>query len=214
MKRVLITCGPTREAIDPIRYLSNHSTGVMGFELAKVFKDKKYKVTLLHGPICPPELKGIRMISFESALDLKKLMHEHIANHDVLVMAAAVSDYRPVHVSHQKLKKSGKAPVLKLRKNPDLLRSVAKDKKNKIYVGFCVESEKVIQHAKQKLKSKKLDFIVAQKASLKKTPFGKTSPDAWILDDQGQTVLHSKISKARLAAYIEREVRKRMAIRG
>ncbi|MCA9396179.1 MAG: phosphopantothenoylcysteine decarboxylase [Candidatus Omnitrophica bacterium] len=206
--QVLITCGPTREAIDPVRYLSNHSTGIMGFEIAKAFRKKGYSVTLLHGPVHVPALPQIRKIPFESALDLQKLLKKHIVSADILVMAAAVSDYRPVQVSHKKLKKTHGTPALKLKKNPDLLKGLKSSKKKKIFVGFCVESENVIRHAKSKLTSKSLDLIIAQKAAIKKTPFGNVKPDVWIVNRDLSVEHCRKISKHRLAIKLETIVTK------
>lgn len=205
--RVLITCGPTREAIDPVRYLSNHSTGIMGFEMAKVFRNKGYSVTLLHGPVHVPPLPRIQKFPFESALDLQRLLRKHIGSADILVMAAAVSDYRPVQVSHKKLKKKHGTPALKLKKNPDLLKGLKRFKKKKMFIGFCVESEHVVDHAKSKLTSKSLDLILAQKAAIKKTPFGNVKPDVWIVNRDLNVEHCQKISKHRLALKVESLVR-------
>lgn len=206
--RILITCGPTREAIDPVRYLSNHSTGIMGFEMAKSFTKKGHQVTMLHGPVKPPALPGVKKIPFETALELKKLLNQHIDGNQVLIMAAAVSDYRPVKVSHKKLKKAEGTPRLMLKKNPDLLKGLKNKKKNKFFIGFCVESEKVVENAKQKLISKALDIIVAQKASLKETPFGQVSPEVWIVESSLRVTHHNKISKSALANKLEGMVRR------
>lgn len=202
-KTILITAGPTIEFIDPIRYLSNYSTGRMGFELAKVAKKRNYKVILISGPTPLPIPKGVRFISIKTALDMRKEVFKFFKYTDCVVMAAAVSDFRPASFSEKKIKKlSKKTFSLKLKRNPDILASLGKKKDGRILVGYSLEAERPIENAKKKLKLKNLDIIVVNRIGKRLNPFGLGAKDIAIIDRKGNIQKLSGVSKAKIASYL------------
>jgi phosphopantothenoylcysteine decarboxylase / phosphopantothenate---cysteine ligase len=161
-QRWLITAGPTFEAIDPVRGITNHSSGKMGFAIARAAHEAGAKVTLVAGPVHLPTPRGVARIDIESALQLQAAVLPQAAAHEVFVATAAVADWRPAQLSQHKLKKDGKkvAPTFELTENPDILAAVAALPAPPYCVGFAAESEKLEQHARDKLLRKKLPLIV------------------------------------------------------
>lgn len=159
--RVLVTAGPTREAIDPVRFISNRSSGRMGYAVASAFVARKHRVCLVSGPVCLPPVKGAKLIKVTTALEMLKAVRRNIAWCDVLVMAAAVADWRPARPSARKMKKSAGRPALKLEPTDDILQSVKRLKGKRIFVGFAAETENTVKEAAGKLERKGLDLIVA-----------------------------------------------------
>ncbi|MEE9397358.1 MAG: bifunctional phosphopantothenoylcysteine decarboxylase/phosphopantothenate--cysteine ligase CoaBC [Methylococcales bacterium] len=157
---VLVTAGPTREALDPVRYFSNRSSGKMGYAIAVAAKNAGASVTLVSGPVSllPPD--GIRVIAVESAHDMFNAVMEEISNYQIFVGTAAVSDYKPSVVASEKIKKDQDQLLLTLDKNPDILASVAK-KEGIFTVGFAAETHHLERYAKAKLRDKQLDMIAA-----------------------------------------------------
>lgn len=161
-KVVMVTAGPTQEFIDPVRYITNRSSGKMGYAIAEAARDRGAKVILITGPTHIQSPAGVETISVKSALDMYNAVLDNFEKADVIIKAAAVADYRPDRVSEQKIKKSGEYLELRLVKNPDILYELGKLKKeNQILVGFAAESQDLINYAKEKLGKKNLDFIVA-----------------------------------------------------
>jgi phosphopantothenoylcysteine decarboxylase / phosphopantothenate---cysteine ligase len=158
---VLITAGPTRERLDPVRYLTNRSSGKMGFAVASAAREAGAHVTLVTGPVQLPTPAGVTRIDVESARDMYAAVHRHVADADVFIGAAAVADYQPVTVAKQKIKKQGGTVKLDLEAAPDILRSVAEMAKRPFVVGFAAETNDVEDNARSKLKRKKLDMIAA-----------------------------------------------------
>ena len=158
---LLITAGPTRERIDPVRYLTNRSSGKMGFAIAAAAREAGAHVTLVTGPVQLPTPAGVTRINVESAREMYAAVHRHIADADVLIAAAAVADYQPVKVAKQKIKKDGGAIKLDLEPAPDIVKSVADMAKRPLVVGFAAETNDVEQNARAKLKRKNLDMIAA-----------------------------------------------------
>ncbi len=158
---VLITAGPTRERLDPVRYLTNRSSGKMGFAVAAAAREAGAHVTLVTGPVNLDTPAGITRIDVESARDMHAAVHRHVAAADVFIAAAAVADFQPVTVSKQKIKKQGVAVQLALEPAPDIVKSVAEMAKRPFVVGFAAETNDVEAHARSKLKRKKLDMIAA-----------------------------------------------------
>jgi len=190
--RFLIVSGPTREPLDPVRYLSNYSTGVMGRCLAEAAKKRRHKVDWVS---CPEDA--------ETALDLLKELERRLPKNDVLIMSAAVCDARPVSVAAGKIKKE-KLSSIHLVKNPDILATLAKrKKKGQIFIGFALESQNVVRNGLEKLQRKGLELIVVQEVKKNKTPFGDKKIDAWLVDACCATPL-KKISKPRLAEILVR----------
>jgi phosphopantothenoylcysteine decarboxylase/phosphopantothenate--cysteine ligase len=162
---VLVTAGPTREALDPVRYLSNPSTGRMGFALAEAARDRGATVTLIAGPTEVPPPTGVRVVRVVTARDLESAVNEHLDGARVVVMAAAVADQRPAEVSPRKVKKKDGEETLRLVRTPDVLAGLgtrfAGAKERPLLVGFAAETHDLEQHARDKLARKHLDLIVA-----------------------------------------------------
>lgn len=169
--RITITAGPTREAIDPVRYISNHSSGKMGYALAAAAQQLGAEVTLISGPVTLPSPPGVNVIHVESAEQM--LAAAQAQTMDVFVSCAAVADYRPAEVSQQKIKKEqkGNDTQLTLVKNPDILKTIATQPQPPFCIGFAAETEKVRQHALDKLQRKQLKLIVANDVSDKQIGF-------------------------------------------
>jgi phosphopantothenoylcysteine decarboxylase/phosphopantothenate--cysteine ligase len=159
---VMITAGPTRECIDPVRYLTNRSSGKMGFAVAAAAHEAGARVTLVAGPVQLATPTGsITRIDVQSARDMHAAVHRHIASTDIFIAAAAVADFQPATVAKEKIKKDGKPVTLQLEPAPDIIKSVADLTKRPFVVGFAAETNDVEQNARLKLKRKKLDMIAA-----------------------------------------------------
>lgn len=184
--RILITAGPTREMLDPVRFISNVSTGHMGYSLAHVAAMKGHKVTMISGPTpLHPPLKVV-FYSIVSAEELKCACERLFEECDVLVMVAAVCDFTAEKSQSHKIKRV-KIKSLRLRQTPDIVAGLAKKKKNRIVIGFCLETQDWLNNAKQKIKRKSLDGIVANYYSGAHIPFGDRKINTAFLDDQGTT---------------------------
>jgi phosphopantothenoylcysteine decarboxylase/phosphopantothenate--cysteine ligase len=164
-KKVLITAGPTREPLDPVRYITNRSSGKMGYEIAKAFVERGARVVLVSGPTHIDIPKGVTFIPVETAADMYNAVMMHLEEADIIVGAAAVADYRPKEAKKEKIKKDEETMVIELVKNPDIMYEVGQKKGNKISVGFAAETENLIDYAKKKLKEKNMDLIVANDVS-------------------------------------------------
>jgi len=158
-KKILVTAGPTREWIDPVRYITNPSTGTMGYVLAETAALRGAEVTLISGPSSLEVFSGIRLIRVNTAQEMAEAVHQEWPEHQVLIMAAAVSDYRPAKTSSKKIKKQDSRWQLNLEKTEDILISLASKKKQGLRVGFALETENGLNNAIQKLKNKQLDLI-------------------------------------------------------
>lgn len=165
-KKILITSGRTKENIDPIRYLSNNSSGKMGYCLAQAAIDLGAEVTLISGPTNLEIPKGLKnFISVESALEMYKKVDEYFGDTDIFIACAAVADYRPKEYKKEKIKKSDSDLILELVRNPDILFEMGKKKDNQLLVGFAAETNDIKENALKKLEKKNLDIIVANNAS-------------------------------------------------
>src|SRR5712672_1338859 len=158
---ILITAGPTRERLDPVRYLTNRSSGKMGFAVAAAAREAGAHVTMVSGPVQLATPAGITRINVESAREMYAAVHRHIAEADVFIAAAAVADFQPVTVAKHKIKKQGVSVKLDLEPAPDIVKSVADMAKRPYVVGFAAETNDVEENARIKLKRKKLDMIAA-----------------------------------------------------
>ncbi len=159
---ILITAGPTREKIDPVRFISNRSTGKMGYAIARCGIALGHKVTLISGPtaLTPPD--GVEFVPVESAAEMADAVHRLAPNADMLIMSAAVADYRPAHPVDSKMKKQSGPLFLELERTEDILAAVGKNKRSdQLLVGFAAETEDLEAHALDKLKRKNLNWIVA-----------------------------------------------------
>ena len=160
-RKVVITAGPTREAIDPVRYITNRSSGKMGYAIASAAAAEGANVVLVSGPVNLPVPPGIEVIPVETAEEMYDATHEAVSGADVFIAAAAVADYRPADISGQKIKKNDEKMSLQLTRCPDILASVAALESAPFTVGFAAETENVTGYARGKLEKKKLDMIVA-----------------------------------------------------
>ncbi len=160
-RRVLVSAGPTREPIDPVRYLSNRSSGRMGFALAAAARRRGAEVTLVSGPASIAAPRVERLIAVETAAEMTEAVLAEAASSDVVLMVAAVADYRPGAVAEQKIKKTGASLTVELEKTDDVLVRLAELPGRRVVVGFAAETESVESHALDKLRRKRLDFIVA-----------------------------------------------------
>ncbi len=159
--RIMVTAGPTREEIDPVRYISNYSSGKMGFAIATVAQRRGAQVTLISGPSSLTVPAGVRSIAVTSATEMHTAVFDQLDGIDVVIKAAAVADYRPVSPATQKMKKTADDLTLTLEKNRDILFDLGQQKGERVLVGFAAETEKLLAHATDKLKRKNLDLIVA-----------------------------------------------------
>lgn len=170
-ERVLITAGPTQEAVDPVRYLSNRSSGKMGYSVVEAALARGAAVTLITGPVSIDPPKGVRTISVRSAAEMYEEVNNNLDDATIVVMAAAVADYRPSNKQRQKIKKNGDAIVLKLEPTDDILAAVGGTKGSRIVIGFAAETENLIENAKKKLNEKGADLIVANDVSASDSGF-------------------------------------------
>ena len=172
-KKILITAGPTYEAIDPVRFIGNHSSGKMGFDIANEAANKGAEVILISGPTyLNVQNSSIKLTRVTSAQDMYEACHEYYKEIDVAIAAAAVADYRPKNVANQKIKKNEATFSIELEKTKDILASLGEQKKNQFLIGFALETENEIEHAKQKIQKKNLDLIVLNSLNDKGAGFG------------------------------------------
>jgi len=182
-KKILVTAGPTYEAIDPVRFIGNHSTGKMGFDIANAAAMEGAEVILITGPThLKAGEESIKVIRVESAQEMYDACHEYFGNADAVVAAAAVADYRPRTVAAQKIKKNEGSMSLELEKTKDILASLGEKKKSQYLVGFALETENEIEHAKQKIRKKNLDLIVLNSLNDKGAGFGKPTNKVTFID--------------------------------
>jgi len=160
-KKVVITAGPTREYIDPVRFISNPSSGKMGYALAKMAVAAGAEVVLISGKTCLKAPYGLKFIEIETVEDMRRAVFENIDGTDIFISAAAVGDFTPVQKAKEKIKKSDNEFILRLKRTPDILAEVSASKKVKTVVGFAAETENIVENAREKLLRKNLDFIVA-----------------------------------------------------
>ena len=208
-KRILVTAGGTIEAIDPVRYIGNRSSGRMGYEIAKCAMNSGAEVVLVSGKseVEPPD--GLKaFIKVESALQMRDEVLKHFETVDCVIMSAAVADYRVKNPSAQKIKKSDEILTLELVKNPDILKELGTLKKSQVLVGFAAETQNILEYANKKLVEKNLDFIVANDVTAEGAGFGVSTNIASIIWRNGTVESFSKMSKADLAEKIIERVEK------
>jgi len=168
-KKILITAGPTYEDIDPVRFIGNRSSGKMGYQLAKAAFLRGASVTLISGPSNEVIYPEVKLIKTRSAIEMEKAVKNELKNNDILIMSAAVADYRPAQKLNQKIKKNGKLSEIKVIKNPDILSSIRKNGKK--IIGFALETDNAEKNAEKKLKEKNLDMIVLNSLKDKSSGF-------------------------------------------
>ncbi len=209
LPKVLITAGPTREYLDPTRFLSNPSSGKMGWLLAQEAKTQGCKVKLIHGPLAF-KTTGITSIPVISAIEMFEAVKKNFKDYDVLIMSAAVSDYRPKNLNHQKTKKTNsKNKILRLISNPDILKWAGEHKKNKILVGFAAETEKIIQNAQKKLVQKNLDMIVANEVGSSQAGFESEYIKFSLLEQNAKIEAIKRWKKNKLSQFLIQRIIKK-----
>lgn len=201
-KRVLITAGPTQEALDPVRYLTNHSSGKMGYSLAQAALDMGAEVTLISGPVQLTAPKGVRFYPVTTAKEMFDAVCAHCDTADFIIKAAAVGDYRPLYVSEQKIKKDGERLHVEFVKNPDILAYLGEHKRpHQIICGFAMETQNLLENAQAKLENKHCDMIVANDLHTEGAGFQSDTNIATILDRSSRTPC-PKMSKYALGVTI------------
>ncbi|MGF9908494.1 bifunctional phosphopantothenoylcysteine decarboxylase/phosphopantothenate--cysteine ligase CoaBC [Brevibacillus porteri] len=198
-KHVLITAGPTREKIDPVRYITNHASGKMGYAIAEAARDRGAKVTLISGPTSLARPDGVEFIAVESVQEMFDAVMEQLPHCDIVVKSAAVSDYRPKHVAEHKMKKGDGPLDLALEKAPDILKTIGERKTKQFVVGFAAETQNVLQHAQSKLERKNLDMIVANNVLLEGAGMGSDTNIVTLLTRGGEQLALDKLSKRAVA---------------
>ena len=195
-KHIVVTAGGTQEPIDPVRYISNRSSGKMGYALAEAARDRGAKVTLVTAPTSLGEPVGVNLVKVNTAQEMQQAVQNVTTQADALVMAAAVADYRPTKTAKDKIKKGEMGLTLELEPTPDILSSV---KGNFIKVGFAAESSNLMENAKQKLKQKGLDLIVANDITASDSGFGTDTNRVTTIDREGKVDSLPLMSKREVA---------------
>jgi len=199
--KILVTAGPTVEPLDPVRFISNRSSGKTGFEIARAALRRGADVTLVSGPSCLKPPAGVNLIAVESAVDMEKAVLKHLRGKTALVMAAAVADFRP---SKKDISKQMKSEVkeVKLRKSPDILRKAGIRKGRRFHIGFAAETGKNISNAKKKLQEKNLDLIVLNDVLEKGAGFFSDTNIVTLIDSSGKVKEYPKMMKIDVANII------------
>jgi len=201
-KKVLITAGRTEEPLDPVRFITNHSTGKMGFALAEAAILNGAEVTLISGPTQLEPFEGVRYFQIKTSDQMAELVEQEYDSHDIILMAAAVSDIKPKISMPQKIKKDKTDFRLELVKTKDILKELGRKKKNKILIGFAVETENEIENAEKKLRTKNLDFIVLNNPTEPGAAFGHDTNRVTIIDAGGGEERLPLMSKFKVAEHI------------
>jgi phosphopantothenoylcysteine decarboxylase/phosphopantothenate--cysteine ligase len=207
-KTIIITAGPTREKIDPVRFFSNHSSGKMGYAIAEQAKELGASVILISGPtsLAPPA--GVTFVPVESAEEMYHEVMNHFDKADIVIKSAAVSDYRPKQTFDQKMKKKDGSLVIELERTEDILKRLGEKKGTKLLVGFAAETENVEQYALHKLNEKNLDLIVANNVNEPGAGFQKDTNIVTIFHRNGEKKAYPLMSKKEVADAILREIEK------
>lgn len=212
-KSIIVTAGPTIESIDPMRYITNRSTGKMGYSIAKEAIERGADVTLITGPtnLTPPQnLK--KLVKIESAKDMYEAVLANLDENDVVIKSAAVADYKPKNYSNKKIKKSDDDLVIELDRNKDIAQEIGKIKNNKILVGFAAETNDLIENASLKIKKKNLDFIVANDLTKEGAGFGVDTNIVKIIDKEGNITEYPKMKKEEVANIILDKIKELLSV--
>ncbi len=199
-KKILVTAGPTYEAIDPVRYISNHSSGKMGFEIAKKASDLGAEVFLISGPSNQKiSTRSINLINVVSSKDMHEEVIKYYSEADIVIMAAAVSDFKPKDFSNKKIKKDNIQPKIELKKTKDILLELGRLKKNQFLVGFALENENEIENSLKKLKNKNLDLIILNSLNDKGAGFGTETNKITIINSKEEKTDYDLKDKSEVA---------------
>lgn len=199
---VLVSAGPTREPIDAVRFISNPSTGKMGYAVAQAARNHGARVILVSGPVHLTPPPGVTFVAVSSAAEMREAVMEHAHQCDVVIMAAAVSDFRPVAVSDRKMKKESAPTTLQLERTDDILMQLAALPGKRLLIGFAAETDEVIENARKKLKTKNLDLIVANDLTRNGAGFGADTNAVTMLDRSGTATELPVMPKSEIAEQI------------
>jgi phosphopantothenoylcysteine decarboxylase/phosphopantothenate--cysteine ligase len=211
--KILVTAGPTREAIDPVRYISNRSSGRMGYAVARAAAERGHEVVLVSGPVAIPAPEGVRLVPVVSAEDMRAAVQARLEACDALVMCAAVADWRPASVNPVKIKKMGTTPVLRLVKTPDILAGASAHKGERIFVGFAAETGGDFEaEAARKRRKKHCDLVVVNDVTAPGAGFDVETNQVSLVSESGveRLPLMSKLDVGRrIIAWIEERLASR-----
>jgi phosphopantothenoylcysteine decarboxylase / phosphopantothenate---cysteine ligase len=197
--KILVTAGPTREPIDPVRYLSNRSSGKMGYAIAEAALESGEEVTLISGPVSLPAPEGARIIRVVTSDQMHQAVHQHLDGCDVLIMCAAVADYKPVKASPHKIKKGAAALILELIPTRDILASVAAQERDFLVVGFAAETNDLQENARKKLLEKNCDIVVGNDVSSSEIGMDSDENEVTIFFRNGEMVRIPRSTKRNVA---------------
>lgn len=201
-KKVVVSAGPTIEPLDPVRFMTNHSSGKMGYEIAKQARDMGAEVVLVSGPTNLSSPDGVTLVSVQTTREMYSAIEQEFNSCDVLIKAAAPLDYRPTVVEDQKIKKGDGDLTITFTRNPDIVAHFGKIKDQQILVGFAAETENLIQNAQKKIESKNLDFIVANYVGGDDSGFKSDSNKATLIYKNGETKDIPRMTKMELSRVI------------
>lgn len=199
---VLITAGPTQEPLDPVRFISNRSSGKMGYALAQAAAARGARVILVSGPVQLPEPYGVPVIRVKTAVEMRNAVMEHLAQATIVIKSAAVADYHLAHVPQQKVKKTATRMSLDLEPTPDILAEVGHHKGDRLLIGFAAETEKLIDSARQKLTSKNCDMVVANLVNQADTGFEADLNEVVLVLRNGESIPLARAPKREIAERI------------
>ncbi len=194
-ERVLVTAGPTEEPLDPVRFITNRSSGKMGYAIARAAHQRGAKVTLVSGPTKLPAPEADQIIYVRTALEMYRAVMEHYEKATVIIKAAAVADYRPKAEAREKIKKDRGIPGIELTRNPDIIAAIGAKKRKGILVGFAMETQDLLANARQKLLKKNMDMIVANSLREEGAGFETDTNIITIIDRNGKTIVLEKMTK-------------------
>jgi phosphopantothenoylcysteine decarboxylase/phosphopantothenate--cysteine ligase len=199
---VLITAGPTQEPLDPVRFISNRSSGKMGYALAQSAAERGARAILVSGPVQIPVPHGVQVIHVKTAAEMRNAVMENLAGASIVVKAAAVADYHLAHVPQHKVKKTAMRMSLELEPTPDILAEVGQKKGDRLLIGFAAETEKLIESARRKLESKNCDMVVANLVNHDGTGFESDQNEVVLVLRTGETIPLPRAPKREIAARI------------
>lgn len=197
-KKILVTAGPTQEAIDPVRYVTNHSTGKMGYAIARIASLRGADVTLVSGPVELKKPAGVKLVTIKSAKEMFDAVKAEFDGCDIVIKAGAVADYRPKNVAGEKIKKSGSSLTVEMEKTDDILKYLGQNKKKQFLCGFSMETQNMVENSRAKLVNKNLDMIVANNLKVSGAGFGTDTNVVTIITKDKEIEL-PKMSKEEVA---------------
>jgi phosphopantothenoylcysteine decarboxylase/phosphopantothenate--cysteine ligase len=213
-QRVVVTAGPTLEPIDPVRFISNHSSGKMGYAIARAAEYRGADVVLVSGPTFFPPPAGVRMVSVKTADEMAKAVFENMENADIIIKVAAVADYRPSEPVDYKIKKTSDNIALSLDKNIDILKEIGRRKKDQFLVGFAAETHDLDSNARKKIKEKNLDMIVGNIVGGSSSGFGVDTNTVTFYFNDGKKESLPVLEKDEVAQILLDRIVEKVAVNG